>query len=199
MSNKESNEVTVKIISTKEELINLLTSKGFKKGREFSLDDYYFIPNNLDIDKLSTREILAKAVIIRYYIIDDGDIIQKITFKRKNIDEAGNILSQDSVNCDVLNIEDAKKLFLAIGYSQIMNIKENDIIYYKDCFELALKFIKNGDFLIEIETEENTEWDTINKIKEIIDKIGLPIQKNNYFVKKAEDELNKILKRSIMN
>lgn len=198
MSNKESNEVTVKIISTKEELINLLTSKGFKKGREFSLDDYYFIPNNLDIDKLSTREILAKAVIIRY-IIDDGDIIQKITFKRKNIDEAGNILSQDSVNCDVLNIEDAKKLFLAIGYSQIMNIKENDIIYYKDGFEFALKFIKNGDFLIEIETEENTEWDTINKIKEIIDKIGLPIQKNNYFVKKAEDELNKILKRSIMN
>lgn len=194
MSNKESNEVTVKIISTKEELINLLTSKGFKKGREFSLDDYYFIPNNLDIDKLSTREILAKAVIIRY-IIDDGDIIQKITFKRKNIDEAGNILSQDSVNCDVLNIEDAKKLFLAIGYSQIMNIKENDIIYYRDGFELALKFINNGDFLIEIETEENTEWDTISKIKEIIDKIGLPIQKNNYFVKKAENELNKILKR----
>lgn len=194
MSSKESNEVTVKIISTKEELINLLTSKGFKKGRKFSLDDYYFIPNNLDIDKLSTRDILAKAVIIRY-IIDDGDIIQKITFKRKNIDEAGNILSQDSVNCDVLNIEDAKKLFLAIGYSQIMNIKENDIIYYKDGFELALKFINNGDFLIEIETEENTEWDTINKIKDIIDKIGLPIQKNNYFVKKAENELNKILKR----
>ena len=194
MSNKESNEVTVKIISTKEELINLLTSKGFKKGREFSLDDYYFIPNNLDIDKMSTREILAKAVIIRY-IIDDGDIIQKITFKRKNIDEAGNILSQDSVNCDVLNIEDAKKLFLAIGYSQIMNIKENDIIYYKDGFELALKFIKNGDFLIEIETEENTEWDTINKIKKIIEELNLPIQKNNYFVKKAENELNKILKR----
>lgn len=194
MSNKESNEVTVKIISTKEELINLLTSKGFKKGREFSLDDYYFIPNNLDIDKMSTREILAKAVIIRY-IIDDGDIIQKITFKRKNIDESGNILSQDSVNCDVLNIEDAKKLFLAIGYSQIMNIKENDIIYYKDGFELALKFIKNGDFLIEIETEENTEWDTINKIKKIIEELNLPIQKNNYFVKKAENELNKILKR----
>lgn len=194
MSNKESNEVTVKIISTKEELINLLTSKGFKKGREISLDDYYFIPNNLDIDKMSTREILAKAVIIRY-IIDDGDIIQKITFKRKNIDESGNILSQDSVNCDVLNIEDAKKLFLAIGYSQIMNIKENDIIYYKDGFELALKFIKNGDFLIEIETEENTEWDTINKIKKIIEELNLPIQKNNYFVKKAENELNKILKR----
>lgn len=77
-----------------------------------------------------------------------------------------------------------------------MNIKENDIIYYKDNFEITLKFVKNSDFLVEIETEENTAWDTIDKIKEIIDKIDLPIEKNNYFVKKAENELNKILKRS---
>ena len=194
MSSKESNEVTIKVISTKEELIKILTDKQFKRGREFSLDDYYFIPNDIDKDKLSTREILSKAVIIRY-IIDENKIIQKITFKRKNIDEKGNILSQDSVNCDIKDIEDAKRLFKAIGYSEIMNIKENDIIYYKNNFELALKFVKNGDLLIEIETEENTEWDTIDKIKKIIDELDLPIEKNNYFIKKAENELNKILKR----
>ena len=194
MSSKESNEVTIKVISTKEELIKILTDKQFKRGREFSLDDYYFIPNDIDKDKLSTREILSKAVIIRY-IIDENKIIQKITFKRKNIDEKGNILSQDSVNCDIKDIEDAKRLFKAIGYSEIMNIKENDIIYYKNNFELALKFVKSGDLLIEIETEENTEWDTIDKIKKIIDELDLPIEKNNYFIKKAENELNKILKR----
>ena len=194
MSSKESNEVTIKVISTKEELIKILTDKQFKRGREFSLDDYYFIPNDIDKDKLSTREILSKAVIIRY-IIDENKIIQKITFKRKNIDEKGNILSQDSVNCDIKDIEDAKRLFKAIGYSEIMNIKENDIIYYKNNFELELKFVKSGDLLIEIETEENTEWDTIDKIKKIIDELNLPIEKNNYFIKKAENELNKILKR----
>ncbi len=194
MSSKESNEVTIKVISTKEELIKILIDKEFKRGREFSLDDYYFIPNDIDKDKLSTREILSKAVIIRY-IIDENKIIQKITFKRKNLDEKGNILSQDSVNCDIKDIEDAKRLFKAIGYSEIMNIKENDIIYYKNNFELALKFVKSGDLLIEIETEENTEWDTIDKIKKIIDELNLPIEKNNYFIKKAENELNKILKR----
>ncbi len=76
-----------------------------------------------------------------------------------------------------------------------MNIKENDIIYYKGNFELALKFVEKGDFLIEIETKENTEWNTIDKIKKIIDRLDLPIESNNYFVKKAENELNKILKR----
>ena len=194
MSSKESNEVTIKVISTKEELIKILTDKQFKRGRKFSLDDYYFIPNDIDKDKLSTREILSKAIIIRY-IVDEDKIIQKITFKRKNIDKKGNILTQNSINCDINNINDAKRLFEAIGYSEIMNIKENDIIYYKNNFELALKFVKNGDLLIEIETEENTEWDTIDKIKKIIDELNLPIEKNNYFIKKAENELDKILKR----
>ena len=194
MSDKKSNEVTIKVIDTKENLIKILLNKGFKKGVEFSLDDYYYISNNIDIDKLSTREILSKAIILRY--ITEGDkIFQTITFKTKNIDEKGNILSQDSINCDIKNIEDAKKLFKAIGYSEIMNIKESDIVYYKDDFELALKFIKNGDLLIEIETEENTKWDTTDKIIKIVEELNLPIEKNNYFIKKAEDALNRLLKR----
>ena len=194
MSDKKSNEVTIKVIDTKENLIKILLNKGFKKGVEFSLDDYYYISNNIDIDKLSTREILSKAIILRY--ITEGDkIFQTITFKTKNIDEKGNILSQDSINCDIKNIEDAKKLFKAIGYSEIMNIKESDIVYYKDDFELALKFIENGDLLIEIETEENTKWDTTDKIIKIVEELNLPIEKNNYFIKKAEDALNRLLKR----
>lgn len=76
-----------------------------------------------------------------------------------------------------------------------MNIKENDIIYYKNKFELAIKFIENSDILIEIETEPNTEWDSIEKIKTIISEIDIPIEKDRYFIKKAENELNKILKR----
>ncbi len=82
MANKKSNEVTIRVIDSKENLIKALINKGFKKGREISLDDYYFIPNNIDINKLSTREILSKAVIIRY-IIDENKIIKRITFKRK--------------------------------------------------------------------------------------------------------------------
>lgn len=76
-----------------------------------------------------------------------------------------------------------------------MNIKEDDVTYSKDGFELAIKDIKNGDILIEIETESNTEWDTIEKIKARISEINLPIEQEKYFIKKAEVELDKILKR----
>lgn len=194
MAIKDENEVTVRVICSKDELLNYLKKQEFKSGREFSLDDYYYIPSSLNVENMSTREILSKAIILRY-IVDDGKIVQKITYKIKDIAENGDIISQRAINCDVQNIEDAKKIFEALDYNEIMNIKEEDVIYYKDKFELAIKFIKNSDILIEIETEPNTEWSTIENIKTIISKMNMPIEKDNYFIKKAENELDKILKR----
>ncbi|HBC83995.1 MAG TPA: hypothetical protein DCZ30_00635 [Clostridiales bacterium] len=83
-----------------------------------------------------------------------------------------------------------------IGYKEIMNIKENDIVYEKNGFQLAIKDIKDGDKLIEIETEENENLDTIEKIKQKIIEEKIPIYTDNWFVKKAEIELDKILKRN---
>ena len=193
MSIKEENEITVKVECSKEELLKILNNNGFKKVRVFSLDDYFYIPKNLDIQNLTTREIISQAVIIRY-IVNENKISQKITFKIKEIDDNGDIIKQKAINCEIYDINEAKKLFETLGYYQIMNIKEIDEVYSKKGFELAIKYIEKGDILIEVETEENTDWDTIEKIKNIISKINLPIKKNEYFVKKAEIELNKTLK-----
>lgn len=194
MAIKEENEITVKVVCSKKNLLKHLKNKGYKEGRVFSLNDYYFIPKDLDIEKMTTREIISKAVIIRY-IVNEGKVRQVITFKIKEINDNGDIINQQAINCDIYNIEEAKKLFETIGYYEIMNIKESDIIYSKNGLELALKFINNGEILIEIETEPNTEWDTIEKIKDIIFDLNLPIERNKYFVKKAENELNRILRR----
>lgn len=188
----QRNEITVKINATMEEIHKIIKEKEYEEIDKFSLDDTYFIPENLDIEKISTREILAKALIIRR--IKRGEkIIKQITFKIKNIDSKGNILSQKSINCEIKSIEDAKKLLQAIGYREIMNIKENDTEYRKNGFQLAIKDIINGDKLIEI--EENEKYDTIEKIIKELEKQNIPIFTDNYFVKKAEVELNKILNR----
>ena len=192
MSVKEANEITIKITCSNEQLIKHLTDKGFCEGRKFTLDDYYLIPKDLKLDDLTTRDILSKAVIIRY-IVDDGKIIQKITLKKKDINGNGEILSQKAINCDVLDYKAGINLFNELGYYQIMNIKESDIIYYKDKLELAIKFIENSNTLIEIETDDN--FKTIVELKQLVTELEIPIEKGNYFVKKAEDELNKILKR----
>ena len=77
-----------------------------------------------------------------------------------------------------------------------MNIKERDIIYGKNDFEIAIKDIKNGDNLIEVETvSNNVNIDTIEKLKKQIIKLQIPVDTSNFFVKKAEIELDKIIKR----
>lgn len=189
MSVKNSNEITVRVIGSNEKLINKLREKGFQESRRFTLDDYYFIPNSIDIMKLSPREILSKAVIIRY-IVDRNQIIQNITYKVKEMNEEEEIINQKIVRCSVSSIEEAKTLFESLGYYEIMNIKESDIVYEKDGFEIAVKFIENSNTLLEVET--SPKFDTIESLKNKIEEIGLPIQEGMYFVKKAEEELEKI-------
>lgn len=196
MSLKENNEITVKIKVSLDEFYKIIEEKEFWIDHEFSMNDTYFIPETLNLNKMSTREILSKAVLVRE--IEEktsGKVIKKITFKIKNFDDNGNILSQEAVNCDIKDIEDAKKLLKAIGYREVMCIKENDIVYEKDGLQLAIKDIKNGDKLIEIETEDNDDLNTIDKLIQRINKLDIPIYTDNYFVKKAEIELDKVLGR----
>jgi len=197
MGLKESNEITVKIKCELEEFYRIIESKGFNIIDRFSMKDYYFVPTNLILKNMSTRGILSNALLVRdIYNQMTNKAIKKITYKIKEFDGEGNILNQEAINCDIFEIEDAKRLLSAIGYNQIMIIKENDIVYEKDKFQLAIKDIENGDNLIEIETiEGNSEFNTIEKLKSQVEKLHIPVETDNYFVKKAEIELNKVLKR----
>ena len=196
MSLKKSNEITVKIKGNLKEFYKIIESKNFKIIDEFSMNDSYFIPEKLKLSEMSTRKILSNAILIRD-IRDkiSGETVKKITFKIKQFDEDGNIVNQSAINCNVYEVEEAKKLFEAIGYKQIMNIYEEDIVYEKDGFQLAIKDIKNGEKLIEVETEKSEELNTIDKLIKKINEINIPIYTDNYFVKKAEIELDKILGR----
>ena len=83
--------------------------------------------------------------------------------------------------------EDAKQLLKAIGYREIINIKEEDKEYEKDGFQLTVKDIKNGDNLIEVET--NNSYNTIEKLIQEINELEIPIYKDNYFVKKSRNRI----------
>lgn len=194
MSLKESNEITVKIKCELETFYKTLEEKGFKIVHKFSMNDVYFIPNTLEIERMNTRDILSKAVLVRDI---RGKMSNKetkiITYKIKKFDKEGNIISQEAINCDIFKIEDAKRLLEAIGYKEIMTIIEDDVVYEKNGFQLAIKNIKGGDNLIEI--EENEIYNTTEKLIQKVNELEIPIYTDNYFVKKVEIELDKILRR----
>ena len=91
----------------------------------------------------------------------------------------------EKFECNILDIEEAKRFLEAIGYKSIMNIFEKDICYSKDALKLALKDIKNGDNLMEVETQNIEGFKTTEELKEKVLKLNLPIDTSNFFVKKA--------------
>ena len=190
-----SNEITVKIKCSVNQLINQLENENFKIIEKFYLQDKYFIPKGMNTKEHTSREILSNAILLRNF---DEELPRrkqyKMTFKRKQIDKKGNITQQEKAECEILNIEDGKKFLNSIGYIEIMEINEFDLVFEKKGLKIAIKDIENGDQLLEIETvKDNIELDTIEKIIQKIEELKIPIDKSNYFVKKAEIELEKIL------
>lgn len=195
-----SNEITVRITCSLQEIYNILKDKGFSIVDKYNLEDTYYILNNIDIRKQPIRKILKKYVLIRNIIqfvpddFIDGYNLFTMTYKNKNIALDGTIINQDKKDCQIQNIEQGKAFIESLGYKEIMTIKENAIVYGKDKLKLAIKDVVNGDNLIEIETiEDDPELDTTDKLKAMINELQIPIDTNDYFVKKAEIELKKVI------
>ena len=199
MGIKQENEITMKINCGISDLCKILEDKGFKVADRFTMNDIFMIPNTLKrkIKELTSREILKDAILIRD--IENKfkeNRNKKITFKKKEFNKNGDILNQESINCDIFNIDEAVNFLQAINYYKIMNIIESDIVYGKEDFEIAIKDIKNGENLIEVETVSNNDnIDTIEKLKTQIINLQIPVDTSNFFVKKAEIELDKIIRR----
>ena len=181
MGDINSNEITVKINVSIKEMQEILINKGFKLSDEFTCEDNYFIPLNMNIKKESIRDIIKKAIIIRQVRND-----KVLVFKKKNIDQNGDILKQQKFECNILDVNEAKRFLEAVGYKSVMNISEKDICYSKDGLKLAFKDIKNGDILMEVETQDIEGFRTTKELKEKLLKLNLPIDTSNFFVKKQK-------------
>lgn len=190
-----NNEITVRLKCKINEMCKLLESKNFIVTDEYCLNDTYFIPKELDLEIITHREIISKAIILREITETmSNQQIVKLVFKTKQIDINGDILSQKKYECEILNVKDGETFINSIGYKKLMTIKEYDKSYEKDDFKITIKDIENGEKLIEIETvEDNKELDTIEKIKDKVNQLKLPLDTNDYFVKKAEIALKNIL------
>ena len=77
-----------------------------------------------------------------------------------------------------------------------MEIVEEDITYKKEDFEITVKNIKNGNSLIEIETSNKKGFETIDELKNKVLELNLPVDTNDFFVKKAEEELKKVIENT---
>lgn len=193
---KNNNEVTLRIRGNIDEFKKVLKEKGYVETEHFILYDTFMISESLEIEKLSAREIISKAIIIRKVEdIANNEIRRDVSYKMKKFNDKGEILEQKSTRLKVFDCEEAQRFMQAIGYKKLMNITEEDYGYKKDEIIITTKDVKNGDKMIEMETQfDNKNLNTVEKLIEKLKMEELPLDFEDCFVKKAEVELNKLYK-----
>lgn len=188
---KLENEITVEVLTNKENTIKAISNNGFKLEKEYDINDIYLVKKEFENCK-TYNELLNNSILIRD-ISEEPNTRKMITYKQKHVDDNGSILNQINANVEINNIDDAYNMLKLIGYIDLMKISDHIMVYQKDNGdELALQFVNDR---IYIEIEEKCQhtgkiYESLDYMKSIITNLNLPIKGENYYAKKAEDILN---------
>lgn len=183
------NEITVKVNTTYDKLHDILLKNNFIIKEEYTVKDTYMINKEINITKLNDLEVLKQCILVR----DVVDIEKSLVYKNKEYDSEGNIIKQSKIKCPILDIDKGIKFMEEINYIKLFNIIDKCIVYVNNDNELVVELV--NDKYIFIELESNPEYinkkytcylDMINELNSY----NLPIDKTNYFVKKAVLVLN---------
>lgn len=188
-------EITVEVDCDIEKLRNILATNDFEIKDEYDLIDYYLIKKdyNTELDDLET---LKQCILIRN-VVEKNKETKLITYKYKEYDKNGDILKQGKTSCKINSIEDAQKLFEAMGYFKIIEIRDHITVYTNETTELAVQEVNNKHIYIEIEdtcNRINKTYSRLDEMKKEISRYQIPIKNDDYFVKKAAIELNECYK-----
>lgn len=187
---KFENEITVEVDDSLDNLVTILESNGLVLKETYDLNDIYMInKKDKEDDYLA---MLNKCVLIRDIIEQDKET-KMITYKYKEYDENKDIIKQGKISCIVDSIENVKLLFEGLGYEELIRINDHMLVYANDTDEFVVQNVNGKHIYIEIEDKcnyANRFYDSIDEMKAVISRYSIPIKNNNYFVKKAEIELN---------
>ena len=193
---KYENEITVETVCSLQELNNLLAKLEFKVMEEYDVFDIYMLDKNYNNTE-NKLELLKHCILIRDIVGKDEET-KKITYKYKEYNEKEEIVKQGKIDCEILDIEEAKNLFEALNYEELIRINDHIIVYSNNIDELAVQVVNNKHIYIEIEEKcnyINKKYNSLDEMKNVVSKYKIPIKEENYFVKKAEIELEEKTKK----
>lgn len=185
-------EITVEVDCTLDELICIIENKGFKLKETYDLKDIYLI--NKNEGRSDYLKMLSNCVLIRD-IIEENKETKMLTYKYKKYNDKKEIIKQGKVNVKIDDIENSKILFENLGFEELIRINDHMLVYATDKDEFAIQNVNNKHIYIEIEDKcnyANKFYNSVDEMKSVIINNNIPIKNNNFFVKKAEIELQEI-------
>ena len=182
---KMETEITVLVKVDYNTLKKELEKSGFQLIEEYELKDDYMISNDVNLTNLSKLEILQKCILVR----DIVSIKKELLYKYKKYAPNGDIIEQGKVECPVTDINKAIEFMKSINYKKLFKIYDKCVVFANEESELIVQLVNDKYVFIEMESEcehINRKYNSIDELKEDLNKYNLSIDNSNYFVKKAE-------------
>lgn len=179
-------EITVRLNENIQSAMDKLEKQGFKKIRESKIDDVYMTSKLKELNKDNIQNILKKSVLLRSLKLDNKEI-KKITYKNKEIDEKGDVISEQKINLDCNDLEKAKELFENLEFKELIRVKYKVVVYSKDKVEYAFQDVENLGTLIEYENVEDFEGKSLEKINNAKEKMYNEIKNTGIYITEEKD------------
>lgn len=157
-------EITVRLNEEMQSAIKKLELQGFKRIRESEIDDLYMTSKLKELNKYNVQNILKKSVLLRKIKLENREI-KKITYKNKEFDDNGDVISEQKINLDCDDLEKAKELFEHLEFEELIRVKYKVIVYSKGKVEYAFQEVENLGTLIEYENIEDFDGKSLAEIK----------------------------------
>ena len=146
--------------------ISKLENQGFKKIRESQIDDVYMTAKLKELNKDNIQTILKKSVLLRSLKLENKEI-KKITYKNKETDKDGDIISEQKINLDCSDLEKAKDLFEHLEFEELIRVRYKVTVYGKGKVEYAFQDVENLGVLIEYENMNDFEGKSLDEINTV--------------------------------
>ncbi len=179
-------EITVRINEDVKVAIKKLEKLGYKKIRESDIEDIYLTSKLNELNKDNIQYILKKSVLLRKLKLADKEI-KKITYKNKEYDEKGTVISESKINLDCSDLEKAEELFKNLDFERLVVVKYHVIVYSKGTLEYAFQIVENLGTLIEYENSDDFTNKSISEIDNAKDEMYNQILETGINITREKD------------
>lgn len=189
----ENLEITVKIESSLNELLNYLTTNNFRFHQSFRCIDIFMIKKE-EKDNINSYEDLNKCLILRELILKDK-VLKQIVKKEKTFDFKGRIIKSNQETIEILNVPSKKTELEKEGYVELMRMDDYCYTFSKNNHEFIIEYVAPIGTFIEFEDRNFysnlKNGESIEELISLFDTFKIKYDRNDYFIKKAWLLLNK--------
>lgn len=159
-------EITSRVLGNLEQQIRRLQEQGFSISKLGRVEDEYLSQEVSTINTSSVLSVLSHCVLLRY-LKENDRVFKQITYKNKDYLN-GEVISEEKYNIPCDDLSQAKKLFSALGFKTLVNVKYDVIEMKRDDFHFAFQKVEGLGILVECESPidfSNSSLDNIKKEK----------------------------------